>query len=879
MNLAAPQEIKLSEYQRPVYTTEEVALTFDITEGETIVRSVLKIRRQQEGSALYLNGEGLELLGLEVDGRELADNEYQVTADGMTLFGLGEAHEISITTKIFPEKNTALEGLYRSRRMYCTQCEAQGFRKITYYQDRPDVLARFKTTIRADASYPTLLSNGNLIASTTMDDGRREVSWQDPFPKPSYLFALVAGDLEMVEDQFVTMSGRPVTLQIFSENHNIGQCGYAMDVLKRSMRWDEKQYGREYDLDIFMIVAVEDFNMGAMENKGLNIFNTSCVLASPDTATDAAHLRVEAVVAHEYFHNWSGNRVTCRDWFQLSLKEGFTVLRDADFSGDMNSHAVKRIEDVSFLRSVQFAEDSGPLAHPVRPQSYIEISNFYTTTIYEKGAEVVRMYRTLLGPEKFRAATDLYFDRHDGQAATTDDFTRVMEEVGGCDLSQFKRWYDQAGTPILEVTEAFDSNTLSLTIKQSCPSTPNQAEKLPFHMPVEIGLLDAEGEALPVFDLQIDSNAAVRPIKNGLSILVELTEEQTTLEFSYLDEQPHVSFLREFSAPVRVVHPRAEEKMGFLALHDVDGFVRWDSLQTLWLNYFKGDSTFDISQLLGQIAELSGDLATAEEKQLAATMLVVPEANYLFEQIAGFNVDAILTARASILHVLADAHKDAWQNLYQCYAPTGVYSPDGQGMADRALRNTAFAHLSRGLSGDALTKLVTEHYSTADNLTDRRAALSAALNTPGFDPTAKQHLLQDFYDKWQKEALVIDLWYSLQAQSELTDVSRLRELEQLESFEMTNPNRARSLYAAFGMYNHRRFHALDGSGYEYLGDSVSKFDELNPQLAARLATPLTRWARYDAPRRALMREQLQKLANKENLSKDLFEIVTKALGD
>lgn len=877
MNLAAPQEIKLSDYSAPAYKTQAVELEFDINEGATTVRSTLHVERvQSEGSELYLDGEELTLEAVQVDGRPLADNEYQVTAEGMTLFGLGEAHEITITTTIHPEQNTALEGLYRSSKMYCTQCEAQGFRKITYYQDRPDVLARFTTTIRAGAEYPTLLSNGNLVAEQTLDDGRREVTWQDPFPKPSYLFALVAGDLEVMEDTFTTQSGRKVRLQIFSEPHNIGQCGYAMDVLKRAMKWDEQVYGREYDLDIFMIVAVEDFNMGAMENKGLNIFNTSCVLASPDTATDAAYLRVEAVVAHEYFHNWSGNRVTCRDWFQLSLKEGFTVLRDADFSSDMNSRAVKRIEDVSFLRSVQFAEDASPLAHPVRPQSYIEISNFYTTTIYEKGAEVVRMYQTLLGPEKFRAATDLYFDRHDGEAATTDDFAAVMEEVGRRDLSQFKRWYEQAGTPLVEVEETFADNALQLTLRQSCPPTPGQREKQPFVIPIELGLLDADGEPVSLYDLQIDCDSPTRAVDNGNTLLVELEQAQSTLSISFLEAKPMVSFLRSFSAPVKVAYPRDDAELAFLVQHDTDGFVRWDALQTLWLRLFNNSGP-DLVELVGEVLQQSLAYEDPELQQLAAKMLTIPEPNYLFEQIPDFDLDAILDTRDRIKNELAETHQQHWQALYETCTSDAPFSVDAQGMARRALRNLAFDYLTHTLTGDALNGFVQRHYDSADNLTDRRAALAAAINVTGLDGELRQQMVNDFYAKWQHEALVIDLWYSLQAQSPESSVADLKALSALPSFELTNPNRARSLYAAFGMYNHRRFHALDGSGYRFLAESIARIDEINPQMAARLATPLTRWSRYDATRQGLMKQALTELAAGASLSKDLFEIVTKSL--
>ena len=531
MKEGQPKLTRLDEYASPAYVTDETRLKFDIEDGRTRVSSELDIRKVREDSTeIYLNGEELGLVSVSVDGRRIRENEYSVDDFGMTIFGLGETHTIQIVTEIVPEQNTALEGLYKSSAMYCTQCEAEGFRKITYYQDRPDVLSRFTTTVIADGErFPNLLSNGNLLKEEFLDGGRKSVTWSDPFPKPSYLFALVAGNLSVLEDVFVTKSGRSVNLKIFSEAHNIEQCHYAMDALKRSMKWDEERFGREYDLDIFMIVAVEDFNMGAMENKGLNIFNTSCVLATPDTATDQAYQRVEAVVAHEYFHNWSGNRVTCRDWFQLSLKEGFTVYRDAMFSGDMNSHAVKRIEDVGFLRSIQFAEDAGPLSHPVRPDSYIEISNFYTPTIYEKGAEIVRMYNTMLGVEKFRQATDLYFDRHDGTAATTDDFALAMEEVGGLDLKQFKRWYQQAGTPLLTVSENFQEGVLKLEVEQSCPSTPGQLVKRPFHIPVELGLIQSDGQPSLLDSLTIVTDAKYEFLKDGQSLLFHLKSEKTTI--------------------------------------------------------------------------------------------------------------------------------------------------------------------------------------------------------------------------------------------------------------------------------------------------------------------------------------------------------------
>ena len=891
MKDAQPKEIRLADYQAPSFTTVSTNLTFDIKDGQTTVSSLLQVERLDDNaSSIILDGQDLELVTLRVDGRELGGNEYSVDEESLIINGLSAEHQIEIVTHIKPEENTALEGLYRSSKMYCTQCEAQGFRKITYYQDRPDVLAKFTTTIIADTQKcPTLLSNGNMIATEDLADGRSRVTWQDPFPKPSYLFALVAGDLEKIEDTFTTQSGREIRLEIFSEPHNIGQCDYAMDVLKRSMAWDEQQYGREYDLDIFMIVAVEDFNMGAMENKGLNIFNTSCVLASPNTATDAAYQRVEAVVAHEYFHNWSGNRVTCRDWFQLSLKEGFTVYRDAQFSSDMNSAAVKRIDDVRQLRAVQFAEDAGPLAHPVRPQSYIEISNFYTTTIYEKGAEVVRMYNTLLGDEQFRAGSDLYFDRFDGSAATTDDFTQAMADVSGLDLEQFKRWYDQAGTPTISVSEQFSDGCLTLTVQQDCAPTPQQPTKLPFHMPIVFGLLDASGEVAHVNAEAIASDQDVEIRDAGASIMLHLRDAQAQVKIEGFTQRPVISFLRGFSAPVKVAYERDDDQLAFLVEYDVDGFVRWDALQSLWVKLFEGclDNSVDYIGLVGRVGEqilqrLTNDNeqqggVSAEMKLLAATMLSVPDENYLFEQMAAFDVDQLITQREELLNNIAQAHGLVWQAIYTACYTHEAYSPDADGIANRALGSVAFAYRARALAGAELNEFVKQHYQNADNLTDRRAAMAQVCQHSGIEVELRDWMLNDFYNHWSNEALVMDLWFSLQAQSGLTTVADLHKLEQHSQFDIKNPNRARSVIAAFGMNNHKQFHALDGSGYAYLKDAIARLDALNPQLAARLATPLTRWQRYDVPRQGLMQTNLKELQALPNISKDLYEIVAKSL--
>ena len=889
MKESNPRTIYLKDYQSPDYRTLDTELTFDIADGTTEVTSRLNVQRMPGAAAdaaLVLDGRDVELVSVAVDGQPLGSNQYRVDEESLTLFDLPAEARVEVVTRIHPEDNTALEGLYKSGGMYCTQCEAEGFRRMTYYQDRPDVLARFTTTIIADGNrYPVLLSNGNLVADRARPDGRREVTWQDPFPKPSYLFALVAGNLALLEDEFVTASGRRVALRIYSEPHNIDQCGYAMDVLKRSMRWDEEVFGREYDLDVFMIVAVEDFNMGAMENKGLNIFNTSCVLASPDTATDAAYLRVEAVVAHEYFHNWSGNRVTCRDWFQLSLKEGFTVFRDAEFSSDMNSRTVKRIEDVIRLRAIQFAEDAGPLAHPVRPDSYIEISNFYTPTVYEKGAEVVRMLHTLTGPETFRRGSDLYFDPHDGSAATTDDFVAAMAEAGAVDLTQFKRWYQQAGTPKLSVQETFADGTLTLTVRQSCPATPGQPDKLPFHVPVMVGFIAGDGRELAPADLDVSAGSAVEFRDDGgaRSLLMHVREAETTLTVRGLEGKPRVSFLRGFSAPVRVDYPRPAGELAFLAQHDRDGFARWDALQTLVVDEvarLRGGGTPDagLVTLYGEIATQALALPDdAERRFMLAGMLTLPDESYLFEQFDTVDVDGVCDALARLRQAVAEAHRDTWQALFADNAPDGAYDPGARDMARRSLKHAALALLAPALPGEAAERLLGDHYRLADNPTDRRAALAELTRHPGGGEALRTALLDDFYSRWQHEALVVNLWFSLQAASPLVDAAGAAELTRHRAFDSRNPNKLRAVYGAFARQNHRNFHAVDGSGYRFLGDAVAEVDRRNPAMAASLAGPLTRWRRFQGERAQSMRGVLERLAAEKSLSRDLYEVVTKSL--
>ena len=908
---AEPKLIRLAEYQPPTHWIDSTELHFDIRDGETCVHTRLQTRRNPENPSanLRLDGQELALLRVKVDGRELAGNEYQRDDDSLTLFDLPDGAEVEIETRIHPEQNTALEGLYKSGGLYCTQCEAEGFRKITYYLDRPDVLATFRTTIVADGErFPVLLSNGNLIEEEKLADGRLQRTWEDPFPKPSYLFALVAGDLSVLEDSFQTRSGRAVDLRIYSEPHNIAQCKFAMDALKRSMRWDEVVFGREYDLDIFMIVAVEDFNMGAMENKGLNIFNTSCVLATPDTATDLAHQHVEAVVAHEYFHNWSGNRVTCRDWFQLSLKEGFTVYRDAEFSSDMGSRTVKRIADVVGLRTFQFAEDAGPLAHPVRPDSYYEISNFYTRTVYEKGAEVVRMLATLLGPDRFRRGTDLYFERHDGQAVTTEDFVRALEDANDMDLAQFRHWYSQAGTPRVAVEASFEGDRLQLNLHQRCPATPGQPEKAPFHIPLAFGLLDDDGRDMlgaagqaNGYTLETEASAEIENPGGDGTLILHLKSPESQLTVKGLSRRPHLSLLRGFSAPVRLETARDAEELSFLALHDSDGFSRWDAMNSLQQQVLAtlrtapdraartlADHQVRYAHLLSLALDAADD---GEEKAMLEAMLSLPEEAYLYEQADEIDVDGLHLARRQLAGHLGSNLHAQWLAVYQDNLPQGAYQPDGVQIARRALKNLALRFLIAGAvdgSGqsqqrDTVVALLRQQLGAADNLTDRLAALSGMIEGGAYDllPADEvQGALDDFLQRWRDERLVVDRWFQLQAAAAVPgQIDKVRELIAHPDFELRNPNRVRAVYAAFANQNLINFHAIDGSGYRLLADCVAQLDQSNPQIAARLLTPLTRWQRFDPERRQQMIAVLRDIAARPSLSPDVFEVITKSLAD
>ncbi|KEI72366.1 aminopeptidase N [Endozoicomonas elysicola] len=881
MKDSQPKAIYLKDYQAPDYWIDQTNLTFDLYEDHTMVTSVLSIYRNLDNKSgkqgednlpeLVLVGDDLELISVEIDDKPFSD--FKVEGGFLKILSLKESFTLKTVCRINPQENTSLEGLYKSNGMFCTQCEAEGFRKITYYLDRPDVMSRFTTRITADkTAYPVLLSNGNDIERGELDDGRHYVTWEDPFKKPSYLFALVAGDLQHVEDHFTTMSGREVTLRIFTEAHNIDQCDHAMISLKKSMKWDEEVYGREYDLDIFMIVAVDHFNMGAMENKGLNIFNSACVLASPETATDARFQRVEAIVAHEYFHNWSGNRVTCRDWFQLSLKEGFTVFRDSEFSADMNSRGVKRIEDVNVLRTAQFAEDAGPMAHPIRPESFIEISNFYTVTIYEKGAEVVRMIHGILGAEAFRKGSDLYFERHDGQAVTCEDFVKAMEDASGRDLTQFRRWYSQAGTPVLNITDEYneDKKQYKLTIEQSCPATPGQKEKEPFHIPVRLGLLDAEGD-----ELVLNESGATDQV-------LDVKQEKEVFAFDNIEERPLPSILRSFSAPVRVKYDYSREDLLFLMEHDSDHFNRWDAGQRLANSVIdEMVAAFEQGRELSvdrSLIEAFGTVINDESLDLAvkAEMLSLPSEASLAEQAVEVYPQFIHQARQQVKKAIAEAHKDSLEALWQSLNVHKPYRPEAEDIAERTLKNTCLSYLT-SIEDKAMLALAEQQYHGASNMTDRFAALVSVINAGNHDRELIDEVLADFLELYHQDTNVMDQWLSVQAASpSLGTLEHILTLMQHEVFDETSPNKLRSVLGGFAG-NMKQFHRTDGLGYEFLTDQLLDLDKKNPQIASRLMTPLTRWRKFEPGCRERMRKALERIKATPGLSSDVYEVVTKSL--
>jgi aminopeptidase N len=874
------QVFRLEDYRPSDYLIPQTNLTFRLSPHRTVVVAELTVERRagvDKGAALVLDGDGLVLTGIAIDGRPLAASDYGATPDRLIIPVPPSEPRFKLTleTEIAPSKNQALMGLYRSNRVYCTQCEAEGFRRITYFLDRPDILSVYTVRIEAHREEaPLLLSNGNLAESGDLGDGRHYAVWRDPFPKPSYLFALVAGDLGIVRDTFVTASGRNVELGIYVEHGKERLAAYAMDALKRSMRWDEEVFGLEYDLDVFNIVAVSDFNMGAMENKGLNVFNDKYVLADEETATDADFANIEAIIAHEYFHNWTGNRITCRDWFQLCLKEGLTVYRDHEFSADQRSRAVKRIAEVRTLRAHQFPEDQGPLAHPVRPRRYREINNFYTATVYEKGSEVVRMIRTILGAKLFRKGMDLYFERHDGEAATIEDFLKVFEHVSGRDLSQFALWYHQAGTPNLAVTTSHNpaSAEFTLEIEQSVPPTPSESRKRLMHIPLAFGLVGPDGKDLAY------GSAEGASVENGV---VHIRKRRHVVKFSGVSERPAVSLNRGFSAPITLsVEQRAEDQF-FLARHDSDAFSRWQAFNTLLsealIAAFRSKLGGKRPEFSEGLAELAGTIAGDEalEHAFRALALTLPgEADIAREISANIDPDAIYAGREALTATIAKANRGQFSALYGQLDGTGPFSPDAASAGRRALRNALLDYLS-ALEGGAA--LAAAHFSGATNMTDRAAALTALAHRHAGSDEARDALAA-FERKYRADPLVMDKWFHIQAATPgHGTVDAVRALMKHPGFSMTNPNRVRSLVGTFVSANQTGFHRPDGAGYQLFVETVLAVEKRNPQVAARLATALRSWRSLEPGRQAKAREALLSISSTPNLSADLRDIIERTL--
>jgi aminopeptidase N len=889
MRTHTPQAIYRKNYSVPGFHVETVEMGFDLDPATTRVATRLTMKRTPSGASknLELYGEGLELLQLRMNGKLLTKRSYHVDAGMLQIDDAPDNVVLEIETLIHPDKNTSLMGLYVSNGNFFTQCEAEGFRKITFFPDRPDVMAKYTVMLRADkAKYPVLLSNGNLIEEGDLDDGRHYAKWEDPFKKPSYLFALVAGDLVCQEEQFKLKSGREALLQVWVEEGNLDKTQHAMDSLKNSIRWDEERFGLELDLDRFMIVAVGDFNMGAMENKGLNIFNTKYVLANERIATDADYANIESVVGHEYFHNWTGNRVTCKDWFQLSLKEGLTVFRDQEFSADMigtdSGRAVKRIEDVRVLRQAQFPEDAGPMAHPVRPDSYVEINNFYTVTIYEKGSEVVRMYQTLLGREGFRKGMDLYFQRHDGHAVECDDFRAAMVDANRCELNQFERWYSQAGTPRVQAEAQYDENekTYTLILSQSCPATPGQPEKLPFHIPVAVGLLGSDGRDLSLHleGTELDGG---QQLSSSHTCVLELTEPRQIFSFTNVEEKPVPSILRDFSAPVVLEFYYSDAELAFLMAHDSDPFNRWEAGQRLAIRRLlaltravqeNGKDALTLDVVLTDALRVTLNDA-ALDPAFREVALTLPSETMIAEQMDVIDPQAIHAARQFLRKTLASGLRGDLLDAYHANQTPGDYSPDAGSAGKRALKNLALSYLNE--LDDAQSHALAQHqYDHANNMTDRLAALSALTNSqaPG-----RQAALSKFYDDFDQEALVVDKWFMLQGGAYTTDVETVRALMGHPAFTLKNPNRARSLLFAFCNGNGSQFHAVDGCGYTFWAEQVIALNSINPQVAARLARTLDRWRKYAPALQKRMRAALKRIAESPKLSRDVLEVVTKAL--
>ncbi|QPB42468.1 aminopeptidase N [Rodentibacter haemolyticus] len=859
------------DYKQPDFTVTDIYLDVRLDPQHTVVTTTTQFKRlNDEATHLRLDGHSFQFSSIKFNGEPFT--AYQQDSEGLTLdLSVKSAveFELEIVTILIPAENTSLQGLYQSGEGICTQCEAEGFRQITYMLDRPDVLARYTTKITADKTkYPYLLSNGNRIAEGDLEEGRHWVEWHDPFPKPSYLFALVAGDFDLLQDKFITKSGREVALELYVDHGNLDRAGWAMESLKKAMKWDEDRFNLEYDLDIYMIVAVDFFNMGAMENKGLNIFNSKFVLANPQTATDDDYLAIESVIAHEYFHNWTGNRVTCRDWFQLSLKEGLTVFRDQEFSSDTGSRAVNRINNVKFLRTTQFAEDAGPMAHPIRPEKVIEMNNFYTVTVYEKGAEVIRMLHTLLGEQGFQKGMALYIAENDGKAATCEDFVSAMERANEADLTQFRRWYSQSGTPELLISDAYDeqTHTYRLTVSQSTPPTADQMEKVNLHIPLKMALYAQDG-----------TKQMLQHNGEPLSGVLNITEKDQVFEFHGIYGRPVPALLADFSAPVKLDYDYTAEQLLTLLKFAENAFVRWDSAQTLFTNelrhnvsHFQQGEEFEISpQILTALSQVLENYES--DIELATLILTLPRDIEFAENFKIIDPDGIVAAREFMLRTIAGALQDQLLKTYN-HIRLEDYRVTRQDIALRAMRNLCLSYLAYTPLGN---NMVHKHYNAANNMTDTLAALTAA--TKAALP-CRDILLADFEQKWQQDGLVMDKWFALQATRPDENVLEIVNLlMDHPSFNFNNPNRLRSLVGSFANQNLKAFHEISGSGYRFLTDVLIRLNDSNPQVAARLIEPLIRFARYDAQRQTLMKRALERLSLVENLSKDLFEKIDKAL--
>ena len=875
-----PEKKYLKDYKRPIYEAPSVELTIELLDQEALVTSKIDVEKTESDTntnpSFELDGQDLTLLSIELDGRPLSKERYTLSDTGLLLHNPPDRFTLTVKNRIVPHTNTSLEGFYKAGKSFLTQCEAEGFRRITYFPDRPDIMSVYTTTLCADRTrYPVLLSNGNLIDRGALSGNRHFATWRDPFKKPCYLFAMVFGEFTCVEDTYITGSGRKISIRFYVEPENADKCGHAITSLKQSMRWDEETFGLEYDLDTYMVVATHEFNMGAMENKGLNIFNAKYVLARQETATDMDFQRIEGVIAHEYFHNWTGNRVTVLNWFQLSLKEGLTVFRDQEFSADMGSRAIKRITDVRVLRAAQFSEDRGPMAHPVRPESYIEMNNFYTATVYNKGAEVIRMIHTLIGKRNFRKGMDLFFRRHDGQAVTIEAFLQAMETASGTDLAQFRLWYSQPGTPHLSMRRSYDpqQKTYTLTFSQHIPKAPKGTVPKPMTIPIRLALFAKTGKSIA---LSLVGEKESKRKRHERILSLEKTSEAFT--FKGLDAEPIPSVLRGFSAPVTLHSDLTEDERIFLLVNDTDPFNRWDAAQELFTTHIlaltcqvKERKPLRVSEPL--IKALQKILQNRYlDKALIAQILSIPTETELGESMDIILVDELHEARTFFIQTISETLYEPFFRIYQALREQGPYAIDAVSMARRSLKNRALSFLGETERGAAI---VFEAFSEAANMTDEIAALALIAD---MESEKTDLALQRFYEKWRHDPLVLDKWFSVQAGSKRSDtLTRVKALMNHDAFSLRNPNKVRSLLGIFSMENQYRFHAQDGSGYQLIADAIIELDPINPSISSRMASGFNKWKRFESGRRLKMREQLERIKKVQGISRGLFEIVTRAI--